>query len=319
MTRYLSGLCVAGLGLCGGGWLVVAAVAFGGLDGGDAVRVNLATGAGLIVVGCVTAVAWAMAWRRRMRADGVLGMRFAAVSRRQARRNRRELTRDVRRAARSAKASAREARRRARRVPRLADGGLADIGLAGGGLGGSGLGGGGLGGGMLADSGLPGSGLSGGGLGEPRGWIGGGRTGYAPHGPARAGQGQAAPGTVEVLVELRTLRALLTPLLEAAAREPATPPAGEPAPPPLPQRRPGEERPGIPRQRTEQAKQAGQAQQAGQPEQADQDEQADQPEQAGQDQQPASEAASEAAGPAAGLVAGEGELLRLADSEEAWW
>ena len=30
MTRYLSGLCVAGLGLCGGGWLVVAAAAFGG-------------------------------------------------------------------------------------------------------------------------------------------------------------------------------------------------------------------------------------------------------------------------------------------------
>ncbi len=328
MTRYLSGLCVAGLGLCGGGWLVVAAVAFGGLDGGDAVRVNLATGAGLIVVGCVTAVAWAMAWRRRMRADGVLGERFAMVSRRQARRNRRELTRDVRRAARSAKASAREARRRARRVPRLADGGLADIGLAGGGLGGSGLGGGGLrgdglGGGMLADSGLPGSGLSGGGLGEPRGWIGGGRAGYAPHGPARAGQGQAAPGTVEVLVELRTLRALLTPLLEAAAREPASPPAGEPAPPPagepapppLPQRRPGEERPGIPRQRTEQPKQAGQPQRAGQPEQAGRPEpaaeQANQPEQADQDQQPASAAA--------GLVAGEGELLRLADSEEAWW
>lgn len=308
MTRYLSGLCVAGLGLCGGGWLVVAAEAFGGLDGGDAVRVNLATGAGLIVVGCVTAVAWAMAWRRRMRADGVLGARFATVSRRQARRNRRELTRDVRRAARSAKASAREARRRARRVPRLADGGLAGIGLAGG-LGGSGLSGGGLGGGMLADSGLPGSGLSGGGLGEPRGWIGGGRTGYAPHGPARAGQGQAAPGAVEVLVELRTLRALLTPLLEAAAREPASPPAGEPAPPPLPQRRPGEERPGIPRQRTEQAKQAGQPEQADRPEQAA--EQANQPEQADQDQQPATEAA--------GLAAGEGELLRLADSEEAWW
>lgn len=317
MTRYLSGLCVAGLGLCGGGWLVVAVVAFGGMNGGDAERVNLATGAGLIVVGCVTAVAWAMAWRRRMRADGVLGERFATVSRRQARRNRRELTRDVRRAARSAKASAREARRRARRVPRLADGGLADIGLAGGGLGGSGLGGGG----MLADSGLPGSGLSGGGLGEPRGWIGGGRTGYAPHGPARAGQGQAGPGTTEVLVELRTLRALLTPLLEAAARESASPPEGEPAPPPLPQRRPGEERPGIPRQRTEQAKQAGQPQQAGQPEQADRTEQADQDEQANQPEQAdqGGQSASEVAGPAAGLIAGEGELLRLADSEEAWW
>ena len=36
MTRYLSGLCVAGLGLCGGGWLVVAAVAFGGESAGRA-------------------------------------------------------------------------------------------------------------------------------------------------------------------------------------------------------------------------------------------------------------------------------------------
>src|SRR5579863_3763880 len=167
MTRYLSGLCVAGLGMCGGGWLLVAAVAFGGTDDGDAGRVNLATGAGLIVVGCVTAVAWVMAWRRRMRADGVLGERFETVSRRQARRNRRELTRDVRRAARSAKQAAREARRRASRFPRLAD-----VGLAGLGLGSDGVTGGGLGGGMLADSGLPGSGLSGGGLGEPRGWIG---------------------------------------------------------------------------------------------------------------------------------------------------
>ncbi len=322
MTRYLSGLCVAGLGLCGGGWLVVAAVAFGGTDGGDAGRVNLATGAGLIVVGCITAVAWAKAWRHRMRADGVLGERFVTVSRRQARRNRRELTRDVRRAARTAKASAREARQRARRFPRLANGGLADIGLAGdslggGGLTGGGLGGGGLGAGTLADSGLPGSGLSGGGLGEPRGWIGGGRTGYAPHGPARGGQGQAGPSTMEVLVELRTLRALLTPLLEAAGKEPVSPP--------LPQRQPGQERPGIPCQRAEQARQAEpaaqpvqQAEQADQADQADQAEQPDQPEpdeQADQDEQPV----SEAAGQAGGLIAGEGELLRLADSEEAWW
>jgi hypothetical protein len=320
MTRYLSGLCVAGLGLCGGGWLIVAAVAFGGTDGGDAGGVNLATGAGLIVVGCITAVAWAKAWRHRMRADGVLGERFVTVSRRQARRNRRELTRDVRRAARSAKASAREARQRARRFPRLANGGLADIGLAGDGrgsgdLGRGGLTGGGLGAGPLADSGLPGSGLSGGGLGEPRGWIGGGRTGYAPHGPARAGQGQAGPGTMEVLVELRTLRALLTPLLEAAGREPVSPP--------LPQRQPGQERPGIPHQRADQqaepagqpVQQADQADQDEQPDEAAQAAQADQAEQNEQDEQPV----SEAAGQAGGLIAGEGELLRLADSEEAWW
>ena len=312
MTRYLSGLCVAGLGMCGGGWLLVAAVAFGGMDGGDAERVNLATGTGLIVVGCVSAVAWVTAWRRRLRADGVLGERFDTVSRRQARRNRRELTRDVRRAARSAKQAAREARRRASRFPRLADGGLADGGRAG--LGGDGLTGGGLGGGLLADSGLPGSGLSGGGLGEPRGWIGGGRTGYAPHGPARAGQGQAGPSTTEVLVELRTLRALLTPLLEAAAREPASSPTGEPALSPLPRRQPGQERPGIPRQRADQAEQADQPEPADRGEQPV-SEQADQPEPAEHDEQPA----SEAAGQAGGLIAGEGELLRLADTEEAWW
>jgi hypothetical protein len=188
MTRYLSGLCVAGLGLCGGGWLVVAAVAFGGLDGGDADRVNLATGAGLMVVCCVTAAAWAAAWRRRMRADGVLGERFAPVSRRQARRNRRELKRDVRRAARSAKRSAREARRRARRFPRRADGEL-------GGLGGLGLGGGSFGGGLTGTGSL-GSGLSGGGLGEPRGWIGGGRTGHAPHGTGREGPVPAETGRI---------------------------------------------------------------------------------------------------------------------------
>ena len=50
MTRYLSGLCVAGLGLCGGCWLVVAAVAFGGESAGRAGRVNLLTGAVLIAV-----------------------------------------------------------------------------------------------------------------------------------------------------------------------------------------------------------------------------------------------------------------------------
>src|ERR1035438_4660715 len=95
MTRYLSGLCVAGLGLCGGGWLIVAAVVFGGESAGQAGRVNLLTGAGLVVVSCVSLGCWATAWRRRMRVDGVLTDRFRLVSRREARRNRRELSRDV--------------------------------------------------------------------------------------------------------------------------------------------------------------------------------------------------------------------------------
>jgi hypothetical protein len=118
MTRYLSGLCVAGLGLCGGGWLLVAVAAFGGERGGGAGRVNLATGAGLIVAGCVSAIAWSVAWRRRLRADGVLAGRFLLVSRREARRNRRQLARDVRRTTKQAKQVARAARRDVRRPGR---------------------------------------------------------------------------------------------------------------------------------------------------------------------------------------------------------
>src|SRR3984957_19212315 len=91
MTRYLSGLCVAGLGLCGGGWLVVAAVAFGGESAGLAGRVNLLTGAGLIALSALSLVCWSVAWRQRMRVDGVLADRFLTVSKRDARRNRRAL------------------------------------------------------------------------------------------------------------------------------------------------------------------------------------------------------------------------------------
>ena len=123
MTRYLSGLCVAGLGLCGGGWLVVAAVAFGGESAGDAGRVNLLTGAVLIAVCCLSLVCWSRLWRQRLRADGVLADSFPLVSRREARRNRRALSRDVRRAAKLAERSARGARRAARRSARLASGG----------------------------------------------------------------------------------------------------------------------------------------------------------------------------------------------------
>jgi hypothetical protein len=94
MTRYLSGLCVAGLGLFGGGWLVVAAVAFGGESAGRAQRVNLLTGAVLIGVCCLSLACWSWAWRRRMRADGVLAGRFTKVSRREARRNRSALSAD---------------------------------------------------------------------------------------------------------------------------------------------------------------------------------------------------------------------------------
>ncbi len=121
MTRYLAGLSVAGLSLCVGGWLIVTVTALG-RGSGDAGRVNLATGAGLALVGCVTAVAWAAAWRRRLRADGVLAVSarpagrispvppMSPVSPREARRNRRQLARDVRRAARLSKRMTREQR-----------------------------------------------------------------------------------------------------------------------------------------------------------------------------------------------------------------
>jgi hypothetical protein len=98
-TRYLSGLCVAGLGLCAGGWLLVAALAFGG-EGGHARLVNLMSGAALLALSALTATAWAVTWRRRLRADGVLVWR---VSHREARRNRRRLARDIRQASRLAK------------------------------------------------------------------------------------------------------------------------------------------------------------------------------------------------------------------------
>ena len=72
MSRYLSGLCVASLGLCAGGWLVVTAVLLSG-ESADASLVSLSTGAGLAVVSAVGVACWSVAWRQRMRRDGVLG------------------------------------------------------------------------------------------------------------------------------------------------------------------------------------------------------------------------------------------------------
>jgi hypothetical protein len=136
MTRYLAGLCVAGLGLCGGGGLIVATVAFGGESAGLAGQVNLLTGVGLVVVSSVTLGCWATAWRRRMRVDGVLTARFVIATPREARQNRRELRKEVGRTARRAKRSARDARRAARRSARLAGGGGGgDVLSAGAGLG----------------------------------------------------------------------------------------------------------------------------------------------------------------------------------------
>ena len=92
--RYLSGLCVATLGLCAAGWLALAPVAFGYRSAGRpgtslpsaglqrAAWAGWATAAGLAVVSLVTLACWIAAWRRRLRADGIL----IRASRRQARR-----------------------------------------------------------------------------------------------------------------------------------------------------------------------------------------------------------------------------------------
>jgi hypothetical protein len=250
MTRYLSGLCVAGLGLCGGGWLIVATVAFGGAGGG-AGKVNLATGAGLVLASCAALAAWAVAWRRRMRTDGVLGRRFLLVSRREARRNRRDLARDVRRATRLAKRAARQARRgRAR----LADG------EATGGTGGNGA----------TDHGswqnwraLTGHAPST--AGWSAGLAGAGLNGYGHSG--HHGGGHDGASAADVLGELRTLRTLLGPLVAATSHAPVLQPRAQRRP--APQAGPGRPPQGVPQ--------------------------------------------------GAGLLDGDDELLRLADSEEAWW
>jgi hypothetical protein len=72
--RYLSGLCVAGLGLCGAGWLVLIPFAFGYQSRGwhTATLTDLATGSGLAVICMITLLAWTCAWRRTLRADGAL-------------------------------------------------------------------------------------------------------------------------------------------------------------------------------------------------------------------------------------------------------
>ncbi|SRR6266487_3511901 len=92
--RYLSGLCVATLGLCAAGWLALVPVAFGYRSAGRpgtslpsaglqrAAWADWATAAGLAVVSLVTLACWIAAWRRRLRADGIL----VRASRRQARR-----------------------------------------------------------------------------------------------------------------------------------------------------------------------------------------------------------------------------------------
>jgi hypothetical protein len=96
LARYISGLCVAVIGLCASGWLVLAPVAFG-YQGSAPHQTALhrtaladrATGGGLAVVSLLTLIFWAIAWRQKLRADGVL----PRMSRRRARREERDARR----------------------------------------------------------------------------------------------------------------------------------------------------------------------------------------------------------------------------------
>jgi hypothetical protein len=222
MTRYLSGLCVAGLGLCGGGWLVVAAVAFGGKSAGLAGRVNLLTGVGLIALCCLSMVCWSFAWRQRMRVDGVLADRRLAVSTREARRNRRALGRDVRRAGKLAGRSARGARRAARRSARARGGGVhSEGGVLSAGVG---VGSGSLAGeprNVAASYGTSANGVNGrrngNGIGANRS---GGTSvnGNGANGSARVGANGSTGDAAELIGQLREM---LVPLLAATGSEPA--------------------------------------------------------------------------------------------------
>jgi len=88
-SRYLAGLCGTALGLCAGGWLILTPYAFGYPGHGRAAVTALATGGGLAVL-CTGALAcWAILWRRKLRADGVLPARPTRRSRRSARRHER--------------------------------------------------------------------------------------------------------------------------------------------------------------------------------------------------------------------------------------
>jgi hypothetical protein len=75
--RYVAGLGAAGLGLCAAGWLVLTPFAFGyqGRGWHTATLTDLATGGGLAVICVTTLIAWTLAWRRVLRADGVLTRR----------------------------------------------------------------------------------------------------------------------------------------------------------------------------------------------------------------------------------------------------
>jgi hypothetical protein len=80
VRQYVSGLCAATLGLCAAGWLALAPAASGYRAGRAphqaalhrAALADWGTAAALGVVSLATLLAWIVAWRRKLRADGVL-------------------------------------------------------------------------------------------------------------------------------------------------------------------------------------------------------------------------------------------------------
>jgi hypothetical protein len=73
--------------MCGGGWLVLTPFAFGYPGRGREAMTALATGGGLIIVSSVMLLCWALAWRRRLRTDGVLAPRRSRAAERRAERS----------------------------------------------------------------------------------------------------------------------------------------------------------------------------------------------------------------------------------------
>jgi hypothetical protein len=108
VAHYLTALCVSALGMCGGGWLLLTPFAFGYPAHGREAVTAMATGAGLIAVCLLTMLCWVLAWRRRLRADGVLPSRVSRLARQRAEK---KAERSARRQAR-AERLVRESRRR---------------------------------------------------------------------------------------------------------------------------------------------------------------------------------------------------------------
>jgi hypothetical protein len=76
VIRYLTGLVTATLAGCAGGWMMLDPFALGSQPAAAtwtyATRVDFFTGLGVAVLAAVTLLAWAIAWIRQLRADGIL-------------------------------------------------------------------------------------------------------------------------------------------------------------------------------------------------------------------------------------------------------